>query len=174
MEELYLKFPTIEDKENVLKFKQEFVDYGRDLSNTGGLDQFDTYEEWLKRVQNDLSEETCEEGRVPSKLYLSYRKTDNKLIGIIKVRPKLNEMLFQNGGHIGGCVCPSEENKGYGTQQLALALKVCKSLGLDKALITCKKTNLPSARTIVKNGGVLENEIVVNDKITQRYWVTLR
>ena len=32
MEELYLKFPRIEDKENVLKFKQEFVDYGRDLS----------------------------------------------------------------------------------------------------------------------------------------------
>jgi predicted acetyltransferase len=39
--------------------------------------------------------------------------------------------------------------------------------------ITCDKTNIASAKTIIKNGGVLENEQVNPDRITQRYWITL-
>ena len=56
---------------------------------------------------------------------------------------------------------------------LALALEECRKLGIDRALVTCDKTNIGSAKTIQKNGGVLENEVLEGDRITQRYWIAL-
>jgi len=56
---------------------------------------------------------------------------------------------------------------------LALALEECRKLGIDRALVTCDKTNIGSAKTIQKNGGVLENEVLEGDRITQRYWIGL-
>ncbi|MDY2861478.1 MAG: acetyltransferase, partial [Oscillospiraceae bacterium] len=35
------------------------------------------------------------------------------------------------------------------------------------------KTNIASRRTIIKNGGVLENEVQNGDHISQRYWIAL-
>ena len=35
----------------------------------------------------------------------------------------------------------------------------------------CNRDNTASARTIVKNGGVLENEILENGVPVQRYWI---
>lgn len=38
----------------------------------------------------------------------------------------------------------------------------------------CDKTNIASAKSIQNNGGVLENEILVNDNLVQRYWISLK
>lgn len=41
--------------------------------------------------------------------------------------------------------------------------------------MVCYKENIASMKTIVKNGGVLENEVVLEDeKIDQRYWISLK
>jgi predicted acetyltransferase len=40
-------------------------------------------------------------------------------------------------------------------------------------LITCDKNNIGSAKTIIKNGGVLENEVMEDGEITQRYWIDI-
>ena len=42
-------------------------------------------------------------------------------------------------------------------------------------MISCNKENLASAKTILRNGGVLENEVVDqrNGEVLQRYWITL-
>ena len=58
---------------------------------------------------------------------------------------------------------------------IRLALIECKKLGIDKVLITCDRDNVASARSILRNGGILENEFVNSDGvIEQRYWITLR
>jgi predicted acetyltransferase len=44
---------------------------------------------------------------------------------------------------------------------------------MKKILITCDKDNIASAKTILANGGVLENEIKTPARITQRYWINL-
>jgi predicted acetyltransferase len=42
-------------------------------------------------------------------------------------------------------------------------------------LITCDKDNIGSAKTIIANNGVLENELVEdNGNIVQRYWITMK
>lgn len=40
---------------------------------------------------------------------------------------------------------------------IALALDECRKMGIDRVLMCCDETNRASARTIEKNGGVLEN-----------------
>ena len=92
---------------------------------------------------------------------------------MIDIRHRLNEYLLQFGGNIGYSVRPSQRRKGYATEMLALALEECRKLGIDRALVTCDKTNIGSAKTIQKNGGVLENEVLEGDRITQRYWIAL-
>lgn len=93
--------------------------------------------------------------------------------GSIDIRHRLNEYLLQFGGNIGYSVRPSQRRKGYATEMLALALEECRKWGLNRALVTCDKTNIGSAKTIQKNGGVLENEVLEGDRITQRYWIAL-
>ena len=96
------------------------------------------------------------------------------IIGSIAIRNYLNESLLKTGGHIGYGIRPSERRKGYGTKMLALALEKCRELGFDKVLVTCDKDNTASAKTALRGGGVLENEITEEDgNIVQRYWITL-
>ena len=56
---------------------------------------------------------------------------------------------------------------------LALALKECEKIGLKKVLITCSKSNIGSAKTIINNGGVLDSEDTDNGEVFQRYWINL-
>ena len=55
---------------------------------------------------------------------------------------------------------------------IRLSLIECKKLGINKVLMVCDKANIGSAKSIIKNGGILENEFIDdNGKIQQRYWI---
>jgi predicted acetyltransferase len=97
----------------------------------------------------------------------------NRMVGAVNIRHYLNDSLLRNGGHIGDGVRPSERRKGIATKMIGLALSECKRLGIDKVLMVCNKENIASAKSIRNNGGILENEIVVDGVVEQRYWITL-
>ena len=122
----------------------------------------------------DLDHDTEEDGRVPDSVFFLLDTDRDRLIGAVNIRHYLNDSLLITGGHIGDGVRPSERRKGYGTEMVRLALIECKKLGIDRVLMTCDKDNIASAKTIVRNGGVLENEVVNDEgKTEQRYWITL-
>lgn len=172
---LELVFPTNEYKEQVQEYLQEFLDNGEtEIAGDGGLDKIKDFDEWLKKIQNDLSTDTIDKDRIPSTVYLTIRKSDKKIVGNLQIRHYLNEKLLNYGGHIGDSVRPSERGKGYATEQIRLALEKCKELGIDNVLMNCDKTNIGSAKSIQNNGGVLENEIYVQNELVQRYWISLK
>ena len=110
---------------------------------------------------------------VPDSTFFCLDEERNIMVGAVNIRHWLNESLLLNGGHIGDGVRPSERRKGIATKMIALALLECRKLGIDKVLMVCDKDNIGSAKSILNNGGILENEIVVNGTAEQRYWITL-
>lgn len=114
------------------------------------------------------------DGKVTDSVYFLLDTERNRLLGAVNIRHYLNDFLLQYGGHIGDGIRPSERRKGYGTELIRLALIECKKLGIDRVLMVCDKSNIGSAKTIINNGGILENEFV-NEKgeIEQRYWIDL-
>ena len=113
-------------------------------------------------------------GFVPDSVFFLLDEERNRLLGAVNIRHHLNEHLLNYGGHIGDGVRPSERRKGYATEIIRLALLKCKELGIDRVLICCNKTNIGSAKSIMNNGGVLEDERIVDDVLVQRYWINLK
>lgn len=111
------------------------------------------------------------DGLVPDSTFFCLDTERNILVGAVNIRHYLNEGLLRNGGHIGDGVRPSERRKGIATRMIGLALEECKKLGIQQVLMVCDKNNIGSAKSIMANGGIMENEIVVNGVTEQRYWI---
>ena len=176
-ERLELIIPTSEYKEQVMKYRKIFLENEESFDGCAGLEECNTYEEWLN-FENRLSKKYGE-NYVPSDVYLGVRKSDNKLIGIIDIRKGLTDFLYNYGGNIGYSVIPDERRKGYATEMLKQILSKCKSMNINRVLLSCDKENIGSAKTIIANGGVLENEVVdevglSKSGIIQRYWISLK
>lgn len=108
---------------------------------------------------------------VPDSTFFCLDEERNRFVGAVNIRHDLNEGLLLDGGHIGDGIRPSERRKGLGTKMVALALEECDKLGIGRVLMCCDKENVASAKTIIRNGGVLENEVTVDGEVTQRYWI---
>lgn len=166
--------PAEESWQNqILAYRTEFQQRGEVLHGCEGLGQAPSFAAWLQAVRDNSREETVRDGLVPASNFLAVRQADNRLIGFIDIRRRLNESLFQFGGHIGFSVRPCERRQGYAKEMLSLALSKCRAYGLRRVLITCRKENIASARTIQSCGGILENEVFKEGELYQRYWITL-
>lgn len=163
-----------------LSMEKEYVDYITEweateekiVPNAAKRDSM-SFKELINKWKEYESESIYEKGLVPSSIY--FLMDEYKIIyGVIDIRHELNDYLLRYGGHIGYGIRPSQRTKGYASQMLTLALPIVKELGISKALITCDKNNTGSAKTIMNNGGILENEVINGDEITQRYWIELR
>ena len=172
-----LIFPTTEHKEATLAYRQEWLDSkpGESIHGSWGLQrsEYENYEKWLGDIEGLVNGKSNNPNiDVPTSTYLAL--CDSKIVGNIQIRHSLNDYLLSTYGHIGYAVRPSERRKGYATEMLAMALDKCREIGMERVLVSCNKLNIASAKTIAKNGGVLENKFV-DDRgdIVQRYWITL-
>lgn len=113
------------------------------------------------------------DGLVPDSTFFCLDEERNIIVGAVNIRHYLNDALLINGGHIGDGVRPSERRKGIATKMIALALDECRKLGIERVLMVCDKENVGSAKSIRNNGGILENEVIVDGVVEQRYWIEL-
>jgi len=122
----------------------------------------------------EISEPKAQKRRlVPDSTWFALDEERNIIVGAVNIRHFLNEGLILDGGNIGDGIRPSERRKGYATEMIRLALEKCKELGIYHILMVCDKDNTGSAKSIQNNGGILEDEPVVDGEIEQRYWIDL-
>ncbi|SNT30579.1 Acetyltransferase (GNAT) domain-containing protein [Asanoa hainanensis] len=92
------------------------------------------------------------------------------MLGGIALRHRYDDDL----GQIGYGIRPSARRRGLASWALAEMLREARTtLGLDRVLIPCLADNVASARTIERNGGVLEGIRETGDVRVRRYWITL-
>lgn len=128
------------------------------------------FDYYLEHLEN----KSTTDGWVPDSVFFLLDDSTGRLLGAVDIRHYLNEALLKDGGHIGDGIRPSERRKGYATKMIHLALDECRKLGLNRVLIVCSKDNIGSAKSIIRNGGILENEIIGSDgAVMQRYWIKL-
>lgn len=179
MERFYLEEPSLERKDEIIEYLDEFVKYNSNINGTGSLDKiYDgyTFEEALERCLNMKNELYAKSiNRVPGKTFLLIRKDDNKIVGTINIRWNLSEKMLKFGGNIGYGIRPTERRKGYNKIQLYLVLLEAQKLNLDKVMLDCSVDNLGSDKTIKALGGILERcELDESDNtMTNVYWINV-
>ena len=127
------------------------------------------------KIHQEYKEGRVPEGRVPASFLLAV--DEGQIVGRVSIRHDLNDFLFNFGGHIGYGVRPQFRRMGYATEILKQALDYCRQLALAKVLVTCNDQNEPSAKTIEKCGGKLENKALEKneegERLVRRYWIDL-
>lgn len=93
-------------------------------------------------------------------------------MGIIDLRHTLNDFL-KDFGNSGYSVRPSQRKKGYATEMLRLLLDVARQAGLKELHLSVEKDNIPSIKTIVKNGGIYERSFEFEGELADIYRIEL-
>lgn len=153
--ELYVRPVTIFDKNIVTDFAQEHYDVNEkieagDCSLILGksYDEYEDFYDWLKEEEKLDQEEKLKKGQVGCTTYLVLTKEDDNLIALLDIRHSLEYPHGEVYGHIGIDIRPTKRNKGYYKEILKLALNTIKEYGIEKVVIACEYSNIPSKRGI--------------------------
>jgi predicted acetyltransferase len=142
------------------------------LASDADLGSPEVFSEWVERLQQQSDRSVAVgEGRVHATHW--WIVDGDGYLGAIDLRHYLNAFLLDVGGHIGYSIRPSFRRRGLATWALGAVLPEARALGLDRVLVTCDDDNIGSARSIERNGGVLEDVRTTHAGIKRRYWITL-
>ncbi|MHB1454598.1 MAG: GNAT family N-acetyltransferase [Saccharofermentanales bacterium] len=170
---IHFVLPDESYEKQYLEMMEEWTQFGGRLNPEALMSHGATYQDWLERTESNRYAENCPKDWVPQTVYFAVDES-NHLVGAAAIRDHLSEQLMINGGHVGYGVRPSQRRKGYAKEMLALAVRILKDRGIQDILVTCASDNAGSERTILANGGVLDNEGPNRDgEMTKRFWIHL-
>lgn len=117
------------------------------------------YHAWLKWLEEEQRMAETDAATVRTLTYFLMREKivrvdvkdvmpRNEIVGMVSLRPEMNDACWEYNGSIGYNVRPSMRGRGYSKIGLFLALCMCQKHGLESVLLTCNRTNLASAQTI--------------------------
>jgi predicted acetyltransferase len=172
-----LTVPTTRLRGSWLEARQEWAPgdtmHGSGLGDTD-IDTVDGFDAWVRHLVRQADESIPVEADRVHATYWWIVDDHDTYLGAISLRHRLNDFLLRAGGHIGYSLRPSARGRGIAAWALAEVLPHARARGLDRVLLTCRDDNLASARTIERNGGVLEDVRETELGPTRRYWIDLR
>ena len=156
MDKILLVRPGKDLEYQAIEYKQEHFAHGESVINGSEMwDKMDDYIKWLEYVSGNTDKDTVKPGGVVIDTFFAIRESDRKIVGIIDFRHELND-FFKDFGHCGYSVRPTERRRGYATEMLRQVLEMARQLGVKKVQLSCEKNNIPSVKTIIKNGGIYQ------------------
>jgi predicted acetyltransferase len=164
--DLVLRPLTTADEAQARAAHEELARDGFDFLLDGGHDDWAAY---LAHLADERAGVNLPVGRVPATFVVA--DVGGVVVGRASIRHELNAWLARVGGHIGYAVRPDYRRRGYATAILGRSLEIARSVGIERALVTCDDDNVASARTIERCGGVLEDVVVDGTTRKRRYWV---
>jgi predicted acetyltransferase len=126
---------------------------------------------WVARL---AAQEDTSQPPEPGRVHCTYRwiMADGQVLGGIALRHEFSDFVWRTG-HVGYGIRPSARRRGLATWALGQMLGEARTLGLDRVLIVCEAGNVASAKTIERQGGVLEEVRATELGTVRRYWITL-
>ena len=167
--------PTVELRDSWLESSREWVDASQDGAGVWEADDLTTVEGfavWVERLRRQSDDSRA---LAPDRVHATYWwiVEDGNYLGAITLRHALTDRLLEGGGHIGYGVRPSARGRGLAAWALGDVLDRARKRGMDRVLVTCDDDNTASAKTIERNGGVLEDIRETWLGTTRRYWIEL-
>jgi predicted acetyltransferase len=166
--------PTVELRDSWLESARE---WGTDSQDGAGvweatdLTTVSGFAEWVEKLRQQGFIATTPD-KVPATYW--WIVEDGNYQGAITLRHALNDKLLEGGGNIGYGVRPSARGRGLASWALGQVVDIARERGMDRVLVTCDDDNVASAKTIERNGGVLEDVRETWLGTTRRYWIELR
>ncbi|GAB3555451.1 GNAT family N-acetyltransferase [Arthrobacter tumbae] len=92
----------------------------------------------------------------------------DKVLGGIALRHESHPLVSQSG-HLGYGIRLSARGKGVATWAVARVVEEAHKLGIDEVLAVCQSYNTASAKTIERQGGILDK--TSQESAVLRYWI---
>nr|WP_288824269.1 GNAT family N-acetyltransferase [uncultured Clostridium sp.] len=171
--DILLVRPTIELKEKAMDYRKEHFNFGEQIINGSELfDKTESYEDWLKSVTDNSNPNTVNPNWVVTDTFFAIDNKAKNIVGIIDLRHTLNDFLM-NFGNCGYSVRPAFRRKGIATEMLKQLLVIAKEAGLSELHLSVEQDNIPSIKTIKKNGGVYERSFEYEGKTADIYKIKI-
>jgi len=170
-----LEIPSEARKDSYRALVEEFLDRDEELIPFPMSFANTDFPAFLQELEDCAIGIGVPEGFTPHETFWLV-SAEGEVVAVSNLRLQLTENLKKDGGHIGYGVRPSARKRGYATILLAETLKKAQERDIFSVLVTCYKGNIASARTIIKNGGMLDSEELMegHPDIMQRYWIKTR
>ena len=125
------------------------------------------YSKWLEWCEDDRTTGSMLSTGVPCTLYFLV-DNDNEIFGAIVINSSQTHR-----GHLHAGIVPWNRSKGLGTIMLRLALDICKDNGMTSIEIVPYENNKGAIKTILNNGGILQEKFFEDDRYSLRYVISL-
>ncbi|MBE6975783.1 MAG: GNAT family N-acetyltransferase [Ruminococcaceae bacterium] len=170
---LFLEIPNVSHEKAYTEMMDRWESLGDKIApqllgrHSGKLNGNVTYFRWLEWCEDDRTTGQALSTKIPCTLYFLMNDCGEILGGIV-----INHSNTHRG-HLHAGIAPWNRNKGYGSIMLKLALDKCREMGMRKVDIVPYKGNAGAIKTILKNGGVLQEEFYDKDVCSLRYSIEL-
>ncbi len=114
---------------------------------------YDEYKEWLRITDNNSRSADLPEGWIPYTTYILY--IEGIPVGYGRVRHSSSGYLetVVGAGNLGYGIAKEYRGKGYGNILFKELLKKCKEIGYKEIKLFPMKSNEPSVKIMLRNGG---------------------